>query len=339
MSEENEAARYQLSAAENRRIFERRIVPQLLAPARSQAEPVAVYLLGQPGAGKTRVSALLGQRLDERGGFADIDSDLYKPYHPQYARLMREDDRKMTLYTGEDGRAWMRQAQQYARENRLNVLVQEIAMDAEFLAQGMSKYRAAGYRIEVAAMGVHQALSDQGYLNRYQEQVNDRGQGRLTVPEKAIASYSGILTSAGKIEREYLANYEAVYRRGESEPRYANELATADSWAEEPRFAEAIVEARNLPLTAEETMDFLRVQAKLYEQMDTSFHPKLREIDAQAAPILDADTVEIFTLGQRSALGFTGPTSAATERGPADAQGLPQAAPETRRDRGPEPGR
>nr|WP_278045851.1 zeta toxin family protein [Streptomyces sp. BK022] len=64
-----------------------------------------------------------------------MDSDLYKPYHPQYAQLMAQDDRLMTLYTGPDGRAWMRQAQQFVRGEdplsngqKLNALVQEIAM-------------------------------------------------------------------------------------------------------------------------------------------------------------------------------------------------------------------
>ncbi|MFC9498400.1 zeta toxin family protein [Streptomyces sp. NPDC056982] len=308
MSNDSEVTRFQLDPKENRRIFERRIVPQLLAPARPQAAPVAVFLLGQPGAGKTRVSALLAQRLDERGGFADIDSDLYKPYHPKYAQFMREDDRKMTLYTGEDGRAWMRQAQQYARDHRLNVLVQEIAMDPEYLAQGINQYREAGHRIEVVAMGVHQALSDQGILNRYQEQVNDRGQGRLTVPEKAAASYTGIVASAEKIEREKLADYEAIYGRDEHEPRYSNELGPSGEWQREPRFPQAIEETRNLPLTARETLDFLQVQSKLRVQMDPGFRPQLSTIDAQAAPLLDPDTVEIFTLRQHSALAF--PTSA-----------------------------
>ncbi|MGW8797357.1 zeta toxin family protein [Streptomyces sp. NPDC055775] len=112
---QDDATRYQLPADQNRRIFASGILPDLLTGPVPQDPATAVFLLGQPGAGKTRVAQLIAEQLDARGGFVDVDSDLYKPHHPQYARLMAEDDRLMTLYTGPDGRAWMRQAQQFVR--------------------------------------------------------------------------------------------------------------------------------------------------------------------------------------------------------------------------------
>lgn len=136
---QDDATRYQLPADENRAIFASGIVPDLLTGPMPQDPATAVFLPGQPGAGKTRVAQLVAEQLDARGGFADFDSDLYKPYHPQYAQFMAEDDRLMTVYTGLDGRAWMRQAQQFVRGEgplsggqKLNALVQEIAMDPEF---------------------------------------------------------------------------------------------------------------------------------------------------------------------------------------------------------------
>ncbi|WP_443064927.1 zeta toxin family protein [Streptomyces sp. NBC_01336] len=162
------------------------------------------------------MAQLVAEALDARGGFVDVDSDLYKPYHPQYAQLMAEDDRLMTLYTGHDGRVWMRQAQQFVRGEdplsggeKLNALVQEIAMDPQFLAETMQKYRDVGTRIETLVLAVSQPMSEQGILNRYHEQVLDRGQGRLTVPEKAQASYTGIADSCEVIVREGLADFAA----------------------------------------------------------------------------------------------------------------------------------
>jgi hypothetical protein len=59
-----------------RRIFGQRIVPDLLARPAPQARPVVVFLVGQHGAGKTRVAAMAADRLGGYGGFADLDSDL-----------------------------------------------------------------------------------------------------------------------------------------------------------------------------------------------------------------------------------------------------------------------
>ncbi|MFI5689926.1 zeta toxin family protein [Streptomyces sp. NPDC051636] len=250
----------------------------------------------------------MAEQLDARGGFADIDSDLYKPYHPQYAQLMAQDDRLMALYTGPDGRAWMRQAQQFVRGEdplsggrKLNALVQEIAMDPQFLAATMRQYRAVGTRTEVLALAVSQALSEQGILNRYYEQVRDRRQGRLTVPEKAAASYTGIAVSCEVIAREGLADYAAVYRRGESIPRYA---ASAAELAAEPlALRQALERERNRPWTQEESRDFLAVQQKLREGLPADFGPQLDRIEELARPLLasqPSDSPRVSTAAARS---------------------------------------
>ena len=91
-----DAADYLLSESKNARILRERIVPQQMAEVAPQVQPVVVFLVGQPGAGKARASAMLADSLNARGGFVDVDSDLYKPYHPRYAELMARDDRLET---------------------------------------------------------------------------------------------------------------------------------------------------------------------------------------------------------------------------------------------------
>ncbi|MFF3256464.1 zeta toxin family protein [Actinacidiphila glaucinigra] len=282
---------YQLTKADNRRIFLADIVPDQLAGREPQQEPTVVVLLGQQGAGKTRTSQAIAQRLNERGGFVDLDSDLYKPYHPRYAELMTEDDQLMALHVGPDAREWTHQARTHALENRLNVLAHDTAGDARFSADLLPRYRQAQYRVELVALGVPRALSDQGVLNRYHEQVQDRGQGRLSVPEKVAAAYTGMLDYADIVDAEQLADVVTVYRRGESKPRYLNVLEDG-RWTRTPRFREALHETRNTPLTPQETADFLRVQDKLRMEMAPEFQGHLDVISSQAAPLLHPGTVE-----------------------------------------------
>ncbi|MET9987864.1 zeta toxin family protein [Streptomyces rochei] len=104
---------------ENERIFRERIVPDLLEGRASQETPTVVFLVGQPGAGKSRVTELVAAQLNRHGGFVDADSDLYKPYHPAYAARMAQDDTLMAAYTRADGRAWMAQAEQDVRDHGL----------------------------------------------------------------------------------------------------------------------------------------------------------------------------------------------------------------------------
>lgn len=85
---------YQLSADDNERVFLRDIIPSELEPVSPQEQPVAVFLIGQPGAGK---SATADEIRDVFGdsGFVEVDSDIYKAYHPRYAEILRMDDKLM----------------------------------------------------------------------------------------------------------------------------------------------------------------------------------------------------------------------------------------------------
>ncbi len=285
-------------------MFERRISRHLLAGRERQAEPTTVILLGQQGAGKTRISDAIAQRLNEHGGFVDLDADLYKPYHPDYDELMTLDDRQMAFHIGPDARQWVHQARAYALENGLNLLAHDTAGDARFSAGLVRAYRDAGRPVEIVALGVHRALSDQGVLNRYYEQVQERGHGRLSVPEKVEAAYTGMLAYADIVDAERSANAVTVYRRGESTPRYFNQLDESGQWEHRPTFRQALDEARNHSLTAKETAEFLRIQDKLKAVMSADFRSQLDTISQQAAPLLHRETVEHHESMRLASLAF-----------------------------------
>lgn len=282
------AARYLLSEAESRRIFRRRIAPQLMSGREPQDTPTVVVLVGQPGAGKTRVAAVVADQLNQRGGFVDIDTDLYKPYHPAYNRLLVEDDRLMTAYVGADGRRWMQLAHDHVRVHRLNAVIQEIAQNVEYAVRTIAGYRASGFRVDVLVLGVHETMSNQGILNRYHEQVKERRHGRLTVQAKADQSYAGILTLADVVDARRLADQVAVFRRGEATPRYRNGLtAFGGDWQTPPALRAAVITERNRPWSRIETLDFQQTQAKLRSEMPGEWHAQLDSIAERAAPLMD----------------------------------------------------
>lgn len=282
----DEAAAYLLPAEQNERIFQERIVPQLLSGRTSQDVPTVVFLVGQPGSGKSRVGNLIAQKLDQQGGFIDVDSDLYKPLHPQYDALMQRDDTLMAACTRADGRAWMAKAHSYVREHKLNAVIQETSQDGAAVADTMRQYRADGFRVEMLTLGVSDAMSNQGIVNRYHEQVLDRGSGRLTVQKNADQSYTGILDLAELVDQGRLADEVAVFRRGEGTPRYHNALDERGQWQAPPRLNAAIERERKRRWTEVESGDFLRTQGKLRTEMDADWAPKLDEIDDQATPRL-----------------------------------------------------
>lgn len=282
-----DARRYLLPAAEGIRIFREQIVPDLLAGRQPQATPAVVFLIGQQGAGKSRVASMVGDVLNNRGRFAELDSDLYKPYHPRYDELMRRDDTLMAAYIGPDSWAWLAQAHQYVRAHQANVLKPETGQDSRGAAANLRAYREAGFRIEVMVIAVPAAMSNQGILSRYHEQVLDRGHGRLTVQANADRAYTGILDLAGAIDNERLADEAGVFRRGEAAPRYRNTLNAAGQWQATPALRAAIETERARAWTAQETADFLRTHYKLRRELGAQWTQRLDEILGQAQPLMD----------------------------------------------------
>jgi Zeta toxin len=281
------ARQFVLPAAEGRRIFREEIVPELLAGPEPQPEPVVVALVGQHGAGKSRTASMVAGALARRGGFAELDSDLYRPYHPAYDALVRRDDTLMARYLGPDAWAWLAQAREYVRDRRINALTHETANDGCGVAAHLRAYRRAGFRIEVLTLAVPAAMSNQGIISRYLEQVADQGHGRLSVQANADQAYMGVLDLADLIDREQLADYVGVFRRGESDPRYRNSLSADGTWTSEPALRSAIERERERSWTAREAADFLDTHRRLRAELSGEWTARLDQILAQAQPYLD----------------------------------------------------
>jgi len=167
--------------------------------------------------------------------------------------------------------------------------VQTTAQNPEFLAQNIGDFRRAGYKVSVPVMGVPEAMSQQGIINRYHEQSKDGGAGRLTVPEKARLSYTGILVSADLIDSGRLADTVAVYRRGSSEPTYINKLGSDGEWVSPPGLRTAIEVERTRPWTTAESRDFRAIQDRLTAEMGAEWRPRISEIENLARPFISPD--------------------------------------------------
>jgi hypothetical protein len=229
---------------------------------------------------------MVADALNDRGGFAELDSDLYKPYHPQYDELMRRDDTLMAAYIGPDSWAWLAQAHQYVREHQVNVLKPETGQDSRGAVANLRAYREAGFRVEVMVLAVPAAMSNQGILSRYYEQVLDRGHGRLTVQANADRAYAGVLDLAGLIDSDRLADEAGVFRRGEATPRYGNALNAAGQWQATPALRAAIETERARAWTAEETADFLRTHYRLRRGLGAQWTRRLDEVLGQAQSLM-----------------------------------------------------
>ena len=254
---------YRLTEAEHQAIFDNDIKPDLFAGAKPSGRPVAVIFGGQPGAGKSASVDAAMRDLEPRGGAVQIIGDDMRGYHPQYARLMARDDKTAAFYTDRDTGLWVEKAIAEAKSQRVNIVIEGTMRDGNKVAETMQSLRAAGYEIDARALAVNKRLSQQGIIQRYENQKADRGTGRMTTPQAHQAAYDEMPTTVERIERDKLADRVTLFRRG-AEAIYTNEL-NGGEWVKEPQARAALDAERSRPMTLQERRSYAKGFDKLAE--------------------------------------------------------------------------
>ncbi|SNQ48026.1 Zeta toxin [Frankia canadensis] len=266
---EVDRTRYLLSDADNEEIFRAAIVPREYGGRPAQATPVVVFVAGQTGAGKTNTSLMARRALDQRGGAISIDLDVLKPYHPRYPALMAADDTTAGAYTSIDGRRWMEKAQEWAINERVDVIMESAMRLPDEFEQPARRFAAGGYRVEVLFLAVPAAWSRLGVLDRYWQQVATHGHGRPIDPAVHDASYAGIQREAQAIDAGTVpVDVTSVVLRGNA-VIYHNSRQPDGSWREPPRAAEVVHTERTRLWTPQETARFTTAARQLHAHART----------------------------------------------------------------------
>lgn len=86
----------------------------------------------------------------------------------------------MPEVTAQAAGAWARMSSDYLRERQASVVFETTFRQPDAVVATAKEFRDAGYRVEVRALAVPEAVSRLGVLSRYAEQVRDQGVGRWT---------------------------------------------------------------------------------------------------------------------------------------------------------------
>ncbi|WP_432983087.1 zeta toxin family protein [Dactylosporangium sp. CA-233914] len=309
--------RYVLPLDEAERIFTDDIVPERLTGT-PQQQPVAVFVVGQPGAGKSVAQAAVLARLGRTDAVA-IDVDDLRTYHPRYEELALADDRTAAAYTQRDAQRWLRMSIAEATSRRYDIVLSTTFADPGHAEALINRFRALAYAPQVAILAVHELHSRLGVLDRYQADRVLLGYGRYTPPDYQRTAYAGLLATADRIDQHRLADVVHVYQRNGHE-LYRNQLIDG-LWQQPPATRTAVEQGRAASLASTGTTDLFTRAAVLAPTLPDELRPDLAQLlaDATAATRRDvrqlADT--IATRADHSsgpALGTTLPAPQAGSR-------------------------
>ncbi|MEU7160363.1 zeta toxin family protein [Streptomyces chrestomyceticus] len=273
---------HRLSAEEHRFIFDELIVPDLLARSTPQEQPIVVYIMGQPGAGKTAMTPMIRRTL--RGRPVRISGDDFKTAHPDYLQLLREEPRTAGARIRADYRAWQTLAEAYVRQRRSDAVVEIAPAGAAAFVNAAALYRQAGYRVEVVVLAVRAADSLQGTADRYAQVSRYGGPARFTTTDGHDTHFAALAEAVAAAETTQVADAVTVLRR-DATVVYRRERARPGNGTHPSGAAAALLLEQARPYTTAEATRFWATHRRLRSAMP-HYRDALGHIARLARPLM-----------------------------------------------------
>ncbi|MFD5098914.1 zeta toxin family protein [Streptomyces albidochromogenes] len=269
---------HRLSTDEHRWVFDELIAPSYLSGIVPRDDPRAVYVLGQPGAGKLLAARMVKRAM--RPGTTHLVGDDFKASHPDYLRLLDEDPRNAGAAIRADYRAWFAEAEEYVRRHGGDALVEGAPGSVEeFLASALP-FAADGYPVELVVLAVREADSLLSTALRYARSLQRGGYPRFTSRAGHDVCFRALADVVDAAQRHPAITAVTVIRRdGEALLRQEHSGGRRAAWA--------LAAERMRPYTEQEAAQFIRLHQALRRALP-QHRQELAEAAALARPLMPA---------------------------------------------------
>ncbi len=167
---------YELTPEENEAWFQKKILPHFADCSEATKKPTFVLLTGQSGAGKTSLSRYYAMKQDNNP--IVFGADDLRALHPRAHEILQNDERNYPFLTKKDAGIWREKLVDFAIKNKRNILIESVLLSPNDWRMGtLLKVKEQGFKIDVAALGVHYFLSVMSMFKRYEDQKKALGYG------------------------------------------------------------------------------------------------------------------------------------------------------------------
>ncbi len=177
------------------KIFKQRIEAKMLASTRALEpgeQPVAIFLGGQPGAGKGGLARKTMEELSAEKT-VHIDVDNLRENHPSYRSWQRDHatEKIAADLSHADASAWGKSLFSSAIANRRNIMIDGTLGNPQNTEKQINMLKDAGYEVKVRALAVQPEVSHLGVLKRFEEGAQT-GAPRWVPREVEASAYEGL---------------------------------------------------------------------------------------------------------------------------------------------------
>ena len=257
---------------------------ELFSGKEPQSKPKAIILAGQPGSGKSLLAQKAQEELNAKGGGVVIDVDELREFHPRYTQLAKEDYETAATRVQPDASQLSKDLRAEATNGHYNLIIDGTLNNPAKAEKMARELKAAGYKVDIRAMAVPKAISEQGVAGRLENALadpNGRAIPRIVEPSVQKEAYEGLPSALEHIEKLGVADRVEVYERGSSSPIYDSSNTTSVGGDA----SKTLVAARERELTPEQKADLAKNWDRISQQAEARHAPSqtLNEYQAERA--------------------------------------------------------
>lgn len=181
----------------------------LLRNLTSQNTPIAFILGGQPASGKSKLAKEFTSKFSNNN-ILFVNGDIYREFHPNLQELI-----KNPLYYSKEtqifSNIFTENLIQEAIENKYNIMVEGTMRNPQVPFNTVKMFKKNGYIVEILSISAPSIFTELGLYNRYQEEINFQGWGRLAEIESHNSAVNGVLDSLDLLYKEKVADKISIY--------------------------------------------------------------------------------------------------------------------------------
>lgn len=175
----------------------------------SQEKPRAVFLGGQPGAGKSALENM----INIKGDFASISGDDFRKYHPHFDEFNKLYGQSSSEYTQEWAGKMVEALIKEAKKEKWNVIIEGTLRTASLPIRDGKAFKEAGYSVELCVVAVKPEKSRLGTLQRYEEMLEKGRVPRMTPKAHHDLVVNNIANNLNDIYNEKIFENIRIYDR------------------------------------------------------------------------------------------------------------------------------
>lgn len=162
-------------------IWSASVLPVTFGHIRPEAEPITIFLGGQPGAGKT-AGAKIARKLNSGHNIYPIIGDDYRRYHPNYLWLAHEDPLNMPLETAHAEGKWVGMCVKYADKKGISISIEGTWRNPATVLDEAIRAKQFGRYTHALIIAAPYSISRLRALERFISDRAETGEGRWTPP-------------------------------------------------------------------------------------------------------------------------------------------------------------